>query len=177
MVTQLQWAMGEGKWGTSFLSHVFTQQTLPGPCSMLDPVLSTGDTGTARPGPLLSRVSKSPWNGPKPDMFPAQQVQNPLHLQGRVCCTHDTDAPQKQQYMLNLYSLNQLWLLEVIPLPDDPLEKPPSTFFPTPEQPLALSYLHNPLGLSCALECSLSLQVPPLEPHLLSWYPLSLLCE
>lgn len=32
------------------------------------------------------------------------------------------------------------------PSSNDPLEKPPPTFFPTPEQALALGYLHNPLG-------------------------------
>lgn len=84
---------------------------------MLDPVLSTGAMGTAKAGPLPSRVSKSPWNRPRTDIFPTQQLQNPLHLQGRLCCTPDTRPVWRQPYILNFHLLHQLWLQEVVPLP------------------------------------------------------------
>lgn len=73
---------------------------------MPDPVLSTGDMRMARAGPLPSRVSKSPWNGPKPDMFPREQCKT--HLVYKV--TFAVPITLMHPRILNLDLLNQLWL-------------------------------------------------------------------
>lgn len=98
--------MGEGKLEASFPSHASTQQIPLGPCSLPGPVLSTGDMGMARSGPLLSRVSKSPWNGPKPDVFPTEQCKT--HFAYKV--TFAVLITLMHPRILNLYLLNQLWL-------------------------------------------------------------------
>lgn len=101
-------------------------------------------------------------------------VQNPLRLQGHICSTYNTDAPQNIEFILAKPAL----ALRSHPSCDDPLEKPPSTFL-TPEQPLVLSHLHNPSGLPCTLDSNVPClyKFPLLEPHFLFSYPLSLLCE
>lgn len=73
---------------------------------MPDPVLSTADMGMARAGPLPSRVSKFPWNGPKPDVFPTEQCKT--HFVYKV--TFAVPITLMHSRILNLYLLNQLSL-------------------------------------------------------------------